>query len=303
MKRVKITCTGSSNRIYYYVMTGSVSPYQHLVDLGLNDLEAEVYLALLASKPTTAYGIARQIGKATANTYKAVESLARRGAVLVEDGDHRLCRAVPVGEFMAHLQQSFAERTRVAEESLSRLQLETHDERVYKLESVAQLLERCRQMIVERAERIVTVDAFPNALARIAAHLESAAARKVEVHVLAYTPIKIPGVEVVVAPRGREAAEYWNSQQLNVVVDGRETLLALLDNEIGRIYQAHWSNSLYLSCLVHAGITSEQTVHRIFDARDRNAEIEGILDRHRFFLNSDVPGQKELVARFAAAAE
>jgi hypothetical protein len=90
------------------------------------------------------------------------------------------------------------------------------------------------------------------------------------------------------------------------VVDGREALLALLDNEISRIYQAHWSNSLYLSCLVHAGITSEQTIHRLFEARAQNrsrAELDEILDRHRFFLNSEVPGQKELVARFVAAAE
>jgi sugar-specific transcriptional regulator TrmB len=287
-------------------MPREMSAYQHLVDLGLNDLEAEVYLALLASKPITAYGIARQIGKATANTYKAVESLARRGAVLIEDGDHRLCRAVPVREFMAHLQNSFADRARAAEERLSRIQLETHDERVYKMESIGQLLERCRQMIVERAERIVTVDAFPNALSRIAGHLESAAARNVEVQVLAYAPVEIPGVKIAVAPRGREAAEYWNSQQLNVVVDGREALLALLDTEISRIHQAHWSNSLYLSCLVHAGITSEQTIHRLFEARAQKAsraELDEILDRHRFFLNSEVPGQKELVARFVAAAE
>ena len=51
---------------------------------------------------------------------------------------------------------------------------------------------------------------------------------------------------------GREAAAYWNSQQLNVVIDGRETLIALLDNELTQIHQALWSNSLYLSCLMHA---------------------------------------------------
>jgi sugar-specific transcriptional regulator TrmB len=282
------------------------TPAQHLTDLGFNDLEAEVYLALLGSKPATAYAIARQIGKATANTYKAIESLARRGAVLVEDGDHRLCRAVPVREFIAHVQQSFTERTRAAEEALSRLQTETHDERVYKVESVAQLMERCRHMIVERAERMITVDAFPNTLARIAGDLTTAASRGIEVNVLAYVPITIPGANVVVSPRGREAAGYWNSQQLNVVIDGRETLLALFDNEITRIHQAHWSNSLYLSCLIHAGITCEQTVHKLSEARAQGSSmsvVDEILSRHRFFLNSNVPGQKELTARFAGADE
>ena len=287
-------------------MRARASVIQQLVELGFNELESEVYLALLASRPVTAYAIARQIGKPTANTYKAIEALSRRGAVMIEDGDNRLCRAVPVRELVAHLRRSFTERTEAVEQSLARLQLDTHDERVYKLESVAQLFERCRRMITERAQRIITVDAFPNTLQQIARDLVSAAGRGVKVQVLAYTPIDIPGAEVVVAPRGREAAEYWNSQQLNIVIDGRETLLALLDNDMTEIHQAHWSNSLYLSCLVHAGITCEHTVHQLFEARNNGADIgtvDEILNRHRFFLNSDVPGQKELVARFTAAAE
>ena len=279
---------------------------QLLVDLGFNDLEAEVYLALLASKPVTAYAIARQIGRPTANTYKAIESLSRRGAVIVEDGDHRHCRAVPVGEFIRHLQESFAVKAQAVERTLSRVQLETQDERIYKLEAVGQLIERCRQMIVERAERIIAVDAFPKALEMIAPYLRRAAARSIQVHVLAYAPVAIEGAEVIVAPRGQEAAEHWNSQQLNVVIDGREALLALLDTGITRIHQAHWSNSRYLSCLIHAGITSEQTVHGVFELRGRGADtvaIDELLHRHRFFLNSDVPGQKELVSRFAADTE
>jgi sugar-specific transcriptional regulator TrmB len=249
----------------------------------------------------TAYAVARQIGKPTANTYKAIESLARRGAVLVEDGANRHCRAVPVREFMAQLQESFLVRRRAAEEALDSLELETYDERVYKIESVAQLLERCRRMIGERAERVVTVDAFPRALERIAPDLAKAASSGIAVYVQAYVPTEIKGAHVTVAPRGQEAESYWNSQQLNIVVDGRETLIALLDEGLTQIHQAVWSNSLYLSCLMHAGMTSEQTIHRMFEAKaapDSSRRMNAVLDEHRFFLNSDVPGQKELVARF-----
>jgi HTH-type transcriptional regulator, sugar sensing transcriptional regulator len=281
------------------------SGLQQLVELGLNELEAQVYLFLLSNRPMTAYGVARQIGKATANTYKAIESLARRGAVLVEDGENRQCRAVPAREFMAHLERTFSERTRATEATLASLQVETHDERVYKVESVPQLLERARQMIAERAERLITVDAFPKALERIAPSLRNAASRGISVYVQSYAPIKIEGAHVIVAPRGREAEAYWNSQQLNLVIDGREALIALLDNEFTQIHQALWSNSLYLSCLLHAGMTSEQTVHRLLEARtarDSTRRINAVLDEHRFFLNSDVPGQIELLARFVPPA-
>src|SRR5688500_1986290 len=58
---------------------------QALQDLGFTGLEAEVYAALLEGSPVTAYRVAQQVGKAAANVYKAVESLRRKGAILVDD--------------------------------------------------------------------------------------------------------------------------------------------------------------------------------------------------------------------------
>jgi sugar-specific transcriptional regulator TrmB len=277
-----------------------VSVQSQLTGIGLNELEAQVYLFLLGNRPLTAYAVARQLGKPTANTYKAIESLARRGAVLVEDGHNRQCRAVPPAEFLGHVERTFSERTRALTRSLSTFRQETYDERVYKLESIPQLFERCRNMI-EGAERIISVDAFPQALGRIAPDLRAAANRGILVYIQAYAPVEIEGTFLTLVPIGSEVEKYWNSQQLNVVVDGRETLIALLSMGLSEIHQALWSNSLYLSCLMHAGTRSEQTIHRLFAARsaaDPLARMNTVLDEHGFFLNSDVPGQKELLSRF-----
>lgn len=51
-----------------------------LRQLGLNQLEAEVYAFLLPNEPMTAYAIGTALGKPTANVYKAIEHLARLGA-------------------------------------------------------------------------------------------------------------------------------------------------------------------------------------------------------------------------------
>ena len=263
-------------------------------------VKAQVYVFLLSHKPMTAYGVARQIGKATANTYKAIESLARRGAVLVEDGDNRQCRAVPVESSWRTWNVRFpsvrAQRSKHWHRSSSRRMTSAYTKwnQSHNCWSAA-------GNDRERAERLITVDAFPNALERIAPDLRDAASRGIAVYVQAYAPIEIEGAHIIVAPMGREAAAYWNSQQLNLVIDGRETLIALLDNELTQIHQALWSNSLYLSCLMHAGMTSEQTIHRLLEARtasDAHRSIHAVLDEHRFFLNTDVPGQKELFARF-----
>ena len=61
---------------------------QKLRNIGFNQLEAEVYLLLLAERSLTAYRIAKLLKKPSANIYKAVEVLLAKGAVLVEEGFH-----------------------------------------------------------------------------------------------------------------------------------------------------------------------------------------------------------------------
>ncbi|MFN7921481.1 MAG: helix-turn-helix domain-containing protein [Bryobacteraceae bacterium] len=282
------------------------SPAERLIALGLNRLEAGVYLFLLANPPMTAYRVAKHVGAATANTYKAIESLSRRGAVLVEEGDSRLCRAVPAREFLERLEREFAERTRKTAKALEKLERRSYDERVYKLESVAQMLERARQMLETRAESVAVVDAFPAVLDKLVPSIEAAASRGVRVLVQAYRPVAIRGASVVVPELGPRALEFWNSEQLNLVIDGRECILALLDRQLTRIFQGLWSNSLYLSCILLAGIRSEQTIHQLrkcLGHRDDAKRMKAVLAGHRFFLDKDVPGQTELMARFVESKE
>jgi len=271
-----------------------------LRELGFNDLEADVYLFLLSSPPLTAYKVGRALGRPTANVYKAVESLARRGAVLVEEGEQRVCRAVPVGALSRQLERVFRSSLEQAQAALAGLERAQADERVYKLESTPRLFARCEEMLAH-AERIAVVDAFPRALERLTPWIAAACKRGVEVFVEAYAPAKIPGAKVVLAPSSQQVLEHWRSEQLNVVVDGREHLLALLSSDLTEIRQAVWSNSLYLSCLHHAGRLCEHTLVAAMEQASLNRpdEVLRLLREHGFFIKSEVPGQQELLARFA----
>jgi HTH-type transcriptional regulator, sugar sensing transcriptional regulator len=274
-----------------------------LRELGLNQLEAETYAYLLPHEPATAYAIGRAIGRPTANVYKAVERLARIGAVLVEEGDSRVCRAVPVREFIAHTERAFSGRTQAARQALSRLEKESFDERVYRIESVAEVLARAGEMLA-RARTVAVVDAFPRVLGELADALARTARRGVQVVVEAYVPTEIEGADIVVVPEGERSLEAWHSEQLNIVVDGREHLLALLSEDLREVHQAVWSRSLYLSCLHHAGRMSEITVIRMMNenAGAERRRRRATLDRHPFFRNSEVPGHRELLQRFARPA-
>lgn len=270
--------------------------------LGFNDLEAEVYLFLLSSPAVTAYAAGKALGRPTANVYKAVESLARRGAALIEEGEQRVCRAVPIAELTKQLERAFKASLDQARAVLNNVETAHADERVYKVESVVSVFERCEEML-RRAERVAVIDAFPRSLARIAPWVKAACARGVEVYVEAYAPIEIKAAQIVQAPSPQAVLDMWRCEQLNVVVDGREHLLALLSSDLATVRQAVWSNSLYLSCLHHSGRLCENTLIAALNAdrQGRADEALRVLRQHKFFLNSDVPGEQELLGRFTPA--
>ena len=273
-----------------------------LMSLGLNELEAEVYVALLTQPSLTGYKIGKLINKPAANVYKALDALARKGAVMLEEGSSQLCRAVPVQEFVNQLERDFLHKTRQAYQSLSHLRPAPADEKSYQLFSAPLVLERCRQML-QRCTTIAVIDVFPEPLEAIRPAIEEATARGVEVYLQVYRETTLPGVHLVLTSLAETAIEYWSSQQLNIVVDGREYLLALFNQDASEVYQATWSRNLYVSSMLHAGFSNEHTIHQIKALSGTEAfpeRLNEILKQQKFLSNSNVPGVKELLARFTA---
>ena len=275
---------------------------QALVDLGFTGLEAEVYTALLAESPTTGYRVAQALGKAVANTYKAIASLEAKGAVLVDEGESRVCRPVPPDELLARLGRSFAERRERAAGALARFREAPADDRVYQMRSREQVMERARQML-ERAERIALLDVFPGPLEVLRPDLERAAARGIDVALKIYAPAEIAGAETILSARGAQVLGRWPGEWVNLVVDGAEHLLAFLAPDGDGVNQAVWSGSAYLSWVYQSAVSGELILARLEDRIERGAgaarlreELSG-LER---FRGLDAPGYLALQRRFGA---
>ncbi len=271
-----------------------------LLSLGLNQLEAEIYPLLLMHGPLTGYRIGQLLGKPTANVYKALEALARKGAVLIEEGDSRICRAVAPDEFLGQLKSYFQYSINRAATVLPQLKSAPLDERIYQLQSVSLVFERCKMMLAQ-CTTLAVLDIFPHAVELLKEEITSAVQRGVEVFLQVYQPIEIKGANVVIAFDREAVLSYWHSEQLNIVTDGREVLLALMNPELTTIHQALWSQSLYLSCMMHTGFMKEHTVNRLLALQNRknvSDEMHEILSQQKFFHTSDVPGLQDLFRRF-----
>ncbi|MEZ4651903.1 MAG: helix-turn-helix domain-containing protein [Candidatus Eisenbacteria bacterium] len=226
-----------------------------LVGLGFSEVEARVYTYLLAHEPSTGYRISREIDKPTANTYKAIASLEAKGAVWVEEGENRICRAVAPDELLARMSRSFEETKERAAAALADLHQPDDDDRIYQIRSLDAVLERARSMLAG-AERIVLADAFPSLAELLRDDFIGAAGRGVEVAVKLYRPEELPGVRVVLQSSGATPPK-WPGEQLSLVADAREHLLALVDSDLGGVRQAVWSESAFLSCMHHNHVASE----------------------------------------------
>lgn len=224
-----------------------------LNNLGFTELEATVYSYLVENSPATAYRVAQDIGKPVANTYKAVQSLFHKGAVLIDETQNRLCQAVPPKEVLDKLKNSFLAQHKSAEDELSQLKLSGDSEKIFSLATPERVFERCEKLIDE-AETVILVDAFPKAVEIIKPWLEAAGERGVKVVLQVYEPTEINAVETIAFQYSEKMLERWQGQWLIVVVDGAEYLFAFLSDDGKSVHNAIWCGSAFLALPQHSNL-------------------------------------------------
>jgi HTH-type transcriptional regulator, sugar sensing transcriptional regulator len=227
-----------------------------LTELGFTELESRAYVSVLESGPVTGYRVAQHIGKAGANTYKALESLARRGAIVCDRGETALYRAIPPETLARRLSDQYAERSRRAAQALAHIGEPRSDHRVYRIENAGDVYERCAAMLRE-ARVSAFADVFPAALARVRPLLEAAARRGVTVAVKTYEPAALAGAITATDAKARATLERWPGEWLNLAVDGSATLLAFFEPGGEAVRQAVWTDSPYISVIYQSALAGE----------------------------------------------
>ena len=269
---------------------------ESLKNLGLNQLEAEVYLHLLTNEQMTAYKVGKSINKPTANVYKAIDSLSNKGAVLIESNKNKYCKAVPPNEFLNHYTKDLITKTKKTKLLLNNLEIDHYDEKTYSINSVPLVFERFQNMM-KKAKVIAVIDAFPNSLNTVLDSVKEAIKRGIDVYIQVYKPIKIKGADIAYTGIAKEALTHWKSEQLNLIIDGEEYLMALMDKELNKTIQASWSNNYYMACTLHAGRMHEQTIMKISEKignKSFEKEVLELLEKQKYFYNSNIPGFDKL---------
>jgi HTH-type transcriptional regulator, sugar sensing transcriptional regulator len=264
-----------------------------LVPFGFTELESAAYTFLLRESPATGYRVAQGIGRAVANTYKAIESLRLKGAVMIEKTEGKLIRAVPAEELLGSLEAEFSRRRRSAARALSSITAAPEDDAVYRLTSAAQVYERCRAML-RGAESVVVLDLFPSPFAAVRAEIERCVARGVMVAMQVYEPVEVRGADIVVSPRAAAVFGRWDGAWLNVVRDSTEHLVALLTPDGASVRHATATTSPFLSHIAYSGLVGEIAAARLQRAIDEGGDPRRVVRSMRRYTDLSSTGVRAL---------
>jgi len=273
---------------------------QLLVDFGFTKLEADIYIYLLKESPVTGYRIAQATGKAVANTYKAIQSLQKKGAIIVDDSEKRLCRAIPAEELVNRLERQFTDRKNKAKKTLFNIGDQQSDDRIYQLQSVEQVIERFRQMLF-KSQKVVIIDAFPEILKLLQEDIEKCVKKGVKVHIIDYSDCEIKGADIIVNIEGKSIINRWPGEWFNIVIDGEEYLFSLFSKDLSEIIQAVWSSSPYLSWIYYSALLSEFQLNALRGLIQENSsaeELKKTLEFYNTLYLMDAPGYQILLKRY-----
>jgi len=215
-----------------------------LRQLGLSGLEAEAYLAVLSEPDISAYRISQVLGKAAPNTYKALDSLLAKGAVLADEGGRsRTFIAVPVRELIGQMSHRLQILATDIEKGLENMQQPKPGEGVYRLNTVHQVVARAKEMIAEASDSIV-VDSDPEPMKELLDDFVAAAGRGVKVLIHGREEMEVKGCEVIAS-----VTEGWSGKLLVLLVDGSQYMLSFFTSDMRSLSNAVWSrDALVAAC-------------------------------------------------------
>lgn len=247
---------------------------QTLQELGLNNLEAEIYLLLLGEKQLTGYKIAKKLGKAVANIYKALEALQKKGAVISENiQDSAQFSACPIQDFLAIREQEWQLKKKRAEESLKSYKHIESGDGVNKLESISQVLQSAKN-IINSAQVFIAAEIHPFFMEQLRDCLADAAKRGVKLLLQVYEGHSLTGENIKTYQTGQGNLNLWNAQLLCMGMDRKEAIIVCLDKSGNDLYQALHSRDELLSNFIMSGVIRNLQLHEIVRDLHRAEKLE-----------------------------
>jgi sugar-specific transcriptional regulator TrmB len=247
-------------------VTSKSGAVQRLIELGFSQYEAQAYVGLLGREPLTGYALANITGIPQPKVYETLRRLTGKGVVAPVDGEPARFVAVPAGQLLSDLEDSFSARLAGAKQALAEAAPEASGYRVFRsLTDWAAICERIVQ-VIDGAERHAYVSVNCPDHEPIAAAIRRADDRGVACDVLHF------GDPIVELQHGRTFGHgstrgvlYWRHQarHVAVVADSTEVIWAVAED--GANWQSMVGSDQLLASLAKGYIRHDIYVQEIWN--------------------------------------
>lgn len=236
-----------------------------LRELGLNGLETTIYIWLLKNNRSTGYGIASQINKPVANTYKALNSLEKKGAVISDNSsNNKYFSSVNVEEFLNKIEREFRNTKEQIIEEANKLQVQQESGGIYEIQSAEHAFEKAINMI-NSAETTLLVDCFPAPLNKINAPLTKKSGKGINIFLRNYCDTKIKNVNQICLKNPELPDEGPGGEWMVILKDTTESLIALFTKDGKELKHCIWTKDSFLSFVLFSGSIFEFSYAEIYN--------------------------------------
>ena len=249
-----------------------------LKELGLSELEANIYIWLLENQRSTGYKIAGQIAKPVANTYKALKSLQNKGAVISDDSTGTTYfETIPIEEFLNKIESEFNRKKEKIIKEVEKLETRQDNAGIYEIKSIELVFEKAASMI-KSAQNTLLIDGFPAPMKIIKQYLSAERAEDINVYVKNYSGDNIDNVHQLKANFDDLPISELNGQWLIVLKDTNESLLAFFNKDGSELIHAVWTQDPFISFILFNGSAYEFNFTEVCEQvySDENNKIENI---------------------------
>ncbi|AEI43719.1 TrmB family transcriptional regulator [Paenibacillus mucilaginosus] len=194
---------------------------EELRKIGLNDLEARCYLALLQEQGMTGYEVAKNVSVSRTNVYAALRSLADKGMCRTIEGDPLIYESVPIDQLIRLLKADFEHTSRTL---LASLQAPPPASKSFYSWHGDKAVDTAIRRLASNADKSILVDLWAEDLTLAEDALLEAESRGIAVTLICVGECHTPLKNVLVHKRSEE----WNrsdARKFSMLCDSRSALL------------------------------------------------------------------------------
>jgi sugar-specific transcriptional regulator TrmB len=251
-----------------------------LREVGLNNLETIIYIWLLKNNRSTGYGIADQINKPIANTYKALKSLEKKGAVVSDTSSkNKYFSSVNIEEYLSKIEREFSNTRGDIINEIKKLQVSQESEGIYEIKSAEHAYEKAINMI-KSSETNLLVDCYPTPLKIIKSHISKKNKEEINIYLKNYCDTRIENIKQICSRNPELPIEGLDGEWMIIIKDTTEALVAFFTKDGKKLKNCIWTLNSFLSLVLFNGSIFEFSYTEIFDKiyDDKSKKIDRIKD-------------------------